>query len=144
MGRSNIFDVSELDEWAREVLKLAERDMPRETAKFLRDEGGKLRKVTVKKARSRVKKRKGNYFKGIKKGKVYIYSGNGGTSIRVYGGKPAFHAHLLEHGHRMVSKTGEELGFVQGYNVFEDSRNEFAPVFEKDIEDFIDKITEEL
>ena len=117
--------------------------MPKETSKFLRNEGNKLKRTTLKKAKIKTKKHSGNYYKGIKRGKVYKYRGNGGTSIRVYAGKPAYHAHLLEYGHVIrKEKGGEELGFVPGLHIFAESGEEFAPEFEKDTEKFIDEMTE--
>lgn len=134
---SNEFDLSELDDFASEMLKLINDTMPKESAKFLRTEGTKLRKVTLAKAKSLVKKRvSGNYYKGIKRGKVYKYEGDQ-QSIRVYGSS---HAHLLEYGHRMVTHDGQEVGFVKGYRIFEKAAKDFEHEYLKDCEDFIDSI----
>ena len=139
------FNVRELDIYEREILRLAQRELPRETKKFLRTEGNKLRKATLKKAKSKTTKKTGNYYKGIKRGKVYQYSGNNGLSVRVYGGKPSHHAHLIEYGHVIRKQEGgPELGFVPGLHVFEEAREEFTPIFAKDVEDFIDEMTENL
>ncbi len=139
------FDVRELDEFSRRILEIAEKDMPNETKDFLRKEGNKLKKATLKKAKQKVKKKSGNYYRGIKRGKVYQY--NKGNAVRVYAGKPAYHAHWLEYGHRLMKGRGRnarEVGFVEGYHVFEESAKEFQRTFKEDVKDFIEKITEEL
>ncbi|MFD2671816.1 HK97 gp10 family phage protein [Marinicrinis sediminis] len=133
------FDLRELDDFAMRMLELAEETMPRETKKFLRVEGSKLRKLTLKNAKSSVKKDTGNYFKGIKRGKLYTYNGN--QSIRVYGASP--HAHLIEHGHRMVSEDGQEVGFVRGKKVFQKSLEEFEQEYIRDCQEFIDDLLNE-
>ena len=140
---SELFDVSELDKYSAEILKIAQSDMPRESKKFMKTEGRKLRNITRKKARKKVKKRTGNYLKGIKTGKTYIYKGNGGLAIRVYAGNPAHHAHLIEKGHRIV-KNGKELGFVKGYNVYKEAGEEFQNEFFNDTEKFIEETAEKL
>ncbi|MDN4093572.1 HK97 gp10 family phage protein [Brevibacillus agri] len=134
---SKDFDINELDEFAIELLELADKKMPNETKKFLQREGNKLRRLTLKNAKSLVKKDTGNYFEGIKRGKVYKYEGDQ-TSIRVYNSSP--HAHLLEDGHRMVTHDGREVGFVRGYRVFDKSAKEFEQEFMQDCEDFIDEL----
>lgn len=139
-----MFDFSELDRYSEAILRIAEEEMPRETKKFLRTEGRKLKTATKKKARKKVKKKTGNYLKGIKNGKVYTYRGNGGTSIRVYGGKPAHHAHLIEYGHIIKNKAGEEVGFAPGYHVFQEAADEFQPEFYSDTQKFIDEMADEL
>jgi hypothetical protein len=113
--------------------------MPRETRKFVNGEGTKLRRITVKNARAKVKKKTGNYFKSIKKGKPYIYRGNGGYSVRVYNSpKIAPHSHLIEDGHRVIDKDGNEVKYVPGLKVVDSSRREFENQFYQDIENFID------
>lgn len=157
MMGNHIFNLDELDDFSAELLNLSEKKMPKETKQFMQAEGRKLKQATKKKAKSKTDKKTGNYYKGIKSGKVYQYSGNGGTAVRVYGGKPAYHAHLLEYGHRLVQKgkvicingkyitvkkKGEkkEIGFVPGLHVFEESRNEFKETFYQDIESFLNGI----
>lgn len=133
------FDLRELTQFENKLLDLADKTMPREIKKFIRQEGTKLNKKTKNKARSLVKKKTGNYYKSIKKGKVYKYRGNGGISIRVYSSAP--HAHLIEKGHRVIV-NGQEKGFSQGKRVFEKSENEFKSEFFKDTQNFIDDMLE--
>lgn len=163
---NNIFSLEELDCFSREILELADKKLPKQTKKFVKKEGNKLKSATIKKAKAKTNKRTGKYYKGIKTGKIYKYSGNGGTSIRVYASKPpAYHANLIEYGHRIVQKSrvvkingryltlkayirgetgGQEVGFVQGLHVFEESGKEFAPVFYGDIETFLDEVIKEI
>lgn len=132
------FDISGLTEFENKLIRLAGEKMPKESKKFLSNEGTKLRKKTVAKAKQKVKKDTGNYFKSIKKGKVYLYKENGAWSIRVYSSAP--HAHLIEQGHRQVTEDGKEIGFVQGKNVFEDSQKEFTNDYYSDVQKFIDEV----
>lgn len=130
------FDMTELYDFTDKLLYMADKHMHSETRKFLRTEGGKLRKVTVSKAKQLVKQKTGNYLQGIKRGKVYKYEGDQ-TSIRVYGSSP--HSHLIEYGHVQV-RDGKEVGFVKGKKVFEQSRKDFESVFYNDCEDFVDEL----
>lgn len=130
------FDLRELDNFTKKMLELAEEKMPKETKKFLQTEGNKLKKAKTKKAKSLVKKDTGNYLKGIKRGKVYKYEGDQ-LSIRVYGSN---HAHLIEYGHRQVTKNGKEVGFVKGKRVFEQAANEFNNEFVSDCEQFVNEM----
>ena len=135
-------DTSQLDGFARELLNMANDKLPKESKKFLRKEGTKLKKKTWSKAKALTNKKTGNYYKGIKRGKVYHYRDKKNNSIRVYGGSP--HAHLIEYGHRQVSKNGVETGFVEGKHVFEKAKNEFEPEYNKDCEQFLNEVVEEL
>jgi len=134
------FDIRELTQFQKELLDLATKKMPKESKQFLRKEGTKLKKLTLKTAKSKVKKKKGNLFKGIKRGKVYTYKGNGALSIRVFGGKPAYHAGILNDGHRQVTKSGKEVGFVEGKHFFEDAAREFEETYYNDTQEFIDTL----
>lgn len=118
---------------------IVKKAFPKETDNFLKREGNKLKKATLEKSRRLVKKKKGNYEKGIKRGKVYKYKGN--KCIRVYGG--AKHAHLLEYGHRAIV-NGKEIGFVKGRQVYEKAAKDYESKFEKNSQKFADKIIEEL
>ena len=132
------FDFKELEQYEKKLLDTAVNKMPRESRKFINGEGTKLRRLTVANAKSKVKKKTGNYHKSIKKGKAYIYQGNGAFSIRVY--SRSKHAHLIEDGHRIVTPGGKEKGFALGLKVFERSRRDFESQFYEDIENFIDDV----
>ena len=145
-------DISQLDDFSKELLKLATKTKPTETRKFLQTEGNKFRKEIVKTAKSRVKERTGNYIKGIKRGKVYKWQRDA-TAVRVYhrngkgqrlknGDMPAPHAHLIEFGHRIVDKNGNEKGFKKGKNVYRDASKNYEKEFLRNCETFIDDVIE--
>ena len=132
------FEVSGLDEMTNALGQVQEL-YPKEIKKFMQSEGTKLKNRTLKTAKSNVKKNMGNYFKGIKRGKYYKYSGNGADSIRVYAGKPAHHGHLVEYGHK--TKNGNR---TKAYHTFKTSADAFESTYESDCDKFADKITEPL
>lgn len=135
------FDITDLTNFEKKLLNMAVGFEKGKYAKtFLRTEGTKLRRKTLSSAKSKVKKDTGNYFKSIKKGKVYLYKGNGTWAIRVYSSAP--HAHLIEKGHRQVTKDGKEIGYVQGKRVFEDSEKQFTEEYFSDVQNFLDDVLE--
>lgn len=141
----NGFDTAGLDRYTARLLAIVQRDLPKEARTFVRQEGNELRKKTAALAKQRVKKGKHHkgseakrYHKGIKRGKVYVYKGNGGTAVRVYNSAP--HAHLIESGHRIVDKNKKEHGFQPGRHVFEDAGKAFEQEFYRDIDAFLDKL----
>jgi hypothetical protein len=111
-----------LTEFQRDLLEVAQRKLPRESPKIMRKIGSKARTQVAKKARRLVKKKTGFYHKKWKRGKVF--KGNQGEFVvRVYNASP--HAHLLEDGHRMVTKDGQEVGFIQGKKPLDKGMREF-------------------
>ena len=138
-----LFETEGLDEFS-EALELVRKSYPKEVKKFMQSEGNKLKKRTLKTARSSVGKKTGNFEKGIKRGKHYVYRGNGADSIRVYSGSPARHGHLIEYGHDMVTHNGEKVGTVKGYHIFSVSADMFEGIYEKDCEKFAEKTFKKL
>ncbi len=132
------FEINGLDEMT-EALGMVQKVYPKEVKKFMQSEGNKLKKQTKSKAQSSVKKKTGNYLKGIKRGKYYKYSGNGADAIRVYAGSPAHHGHLIEYGHK--TKSGSR---TRAYHVFKTSADAFESTYESDCDKFADKIAEPL
>nr|WP_184308857.1 HK97 gp10 family phage protein [Anaerosolibacter carboniphilus] len=125
-----------MDQFSKDILKLAKQKMPKEVKKFLVKEGAKLNRKVKKKAQSKVKKKTGNYVKGFKKGRVYKYNSDE-MAIRVYNGAP--HAHLIEHGHAVV-RDGKEIGFAKGKKVLEESAKEFENEFYQDMDKLVDEM----
>ena len=158
------FDVTELDDFTKDLLSLAREKMPKEALKFMRTEQGKLRTRTRQKARSKVHKKTGNLFKNIDRSKAYNNEG-GETLGKVYirGGKGgAPHAHLIEDGHMIVGPpthkprkksagTKQRKKFekqssgdrTKAYKIMEEASEEFGSVFVKDCEEWVDKMLKE-
>jgi len=116
------FDIKELDNFEKMLLEKATKTLPRETLQIMRKMGTKARTHVAKKSRGMVKKKTGNYHKAWKRGKAFK-GAEGEYVIRVYNSSP--HAHLIESGHRQVTKSGAEVGFVTGKGVLDKSMREF-------------------
>ena len=131
------FDFHELTDFQKKLLAEVKDRFPSETKKFLQEEAKKLKKIVTANSKTLVKKKTGNYLKGIKTGKVYKRGGllSSDTCIRVYNDAP--HAHLIETGHKM-----ENGGRVQGRYVLEKSQNRFNSEFTKDCSAFLEDFTE--
>lgn len=134
-------DLKELTKFETDLMKFANDTMPKESKKFLRDTGTKLKKVTLSKAKSKVKKDSGDYFKSIKRGKVYKYNGDE-LAIRCYSGDSK--AHLLEKGHRQTTKDGIEIGWVDGLHVFEEAEKEFENTYYDEAQKFVNQVIEKI
>ena len=130
---SRVFDVTELDTFARNMQRSAQQ-FQRKQKTFLLKEGTKLKRKTVSRART-LGRKTGNYIKSIKRGKVYEY--DGAQAVRVYSTAP--HAHLIEEGHRMVLHDGTEVGFVPGHHVFEVAAKGFEPQYLEDVDNMLDE-----
>jgi len=130
-------NTKELDDFLKDLMSAAnDLDRGKHSKDFLRKEGSKLRKETLKAAKSKVKKQTGNLFKGIKRGKPYTYDGD--WSIRAYGSGP--HTHLLNNGHIIKDKNGVEHGFKTGEHFFEEAEQKFKDEYYDDVEKFIDEL----
>lgn len=137
---AEIIDLSDLDEFTKKLMQLAVKKMPKESKKFLRNEGNKLKKIAKQKAKtSGVKKQSGAYLKSIKRGKIYKYQGK--LSIRTYSTDPK--AHLIEAGHRIVGKDGSEHGFQPGHHVFKKSQEQFQSEYLADCKEFFTNLLDQ-
>lgn len=115
-------EIHGLTEFQRDLLVTANVKIPKESKKILRKIGSKARTQVARTARTSVKRKTGNYHKKWKRGKVF--KGNtGGLVVRVINSSP--HAHLIENGHRQVTKDGREVGFVPGKKVLDRGMLEF-------------------
>jgi bacteriophage protein of unknown function (DUF646) len=131
-------EIEGLNEFTKEMLDICSKEYPKQVKKMLQKSGNKLRRKILQKAKSKVKKKTGKYFKRFKRGKVYKFAGNE-DAVRVYNSAP--HAHLIEYGHRMVTKkTRKEVGFVKGYHILDGMREEFDEEFRKDIGEMLDNL----
>ena len=132
-------DIKGLTEFQKELLELAQRKLPRESFKIMRKIGSKARTHTARKARREVKKVTGTYQKRWKRGKVFKGS-DGEYVVRVYNSSP--HAHLIEDGHRMITRDGQEVGFVKGKKVLDKSMREFDEEMDEMLSDWLDDLLE--
>lgn len=123
-------------DFEKDLLRLGKDLKSPETKKFLKKQGVKLKKRTEKVARSKVKEKTGNYLKSIKSGKVYEFNEN--FSSRVYSTAP--HAHLIEYGHKIVTKSGEIKGFKNGTYVFEEAKKSFEEDFTNAVDEYLDEL----
>lgn len=128
-----------LTEFQKDLLDVAQSRFPKETKQIMRKVGNKARTYVARKARNEVKKLTGNYHKHWKRGKVFK-GHNDEWVVRVYNSSP--HAHLIEDGHRLVTKDGKEIGFVQGKKVLEKGMKSFedSGIFESMLSDWIDEM----
>lgn len=133
------FDIDdrELIEWSK-TLEQFERDFPREAKRVMGRVGSRMRTIVRREVKKTVGKKTGNYYKSIRRGKVFK-SGNEELTVRVF---PSYaiapHAHLIEDGHRLV-KNGEEVGFVHGKKPFEKAGRTLDKEFHRIVETEIDK-----
>lgn len=122
-----------------DALAYFQRQFPRESKQLMAKVGNKARAIVRKTARANVKRLTGNYFKSIKRGRVFIDQ-NGKMTVRVYhSSKTAPHAHLIERGHRVV-RGGKEIGFTPGKNVFDKSSREIESQYNQILEKEFDKM----
>lgn len=128
--------MNEFKQFEKDLLRLSEDLKSPETKKFLKSQGVKLKKKTEKKANAKVKERTGRYKESIKSGKVYEFDGS--YSSRVYSTAP--HAHLIEYGYKIVTKSGETKGFKAGAYVFEEAGKEFEEEFATAVDEYIDDV----
>lgn len=133
------FEIKELDNFQKKLLKKAQKEFPRETYRFLRKAGSKGRTYIARKARKLVKKKTGNYHKAWKRGKAYKKR-DGSYEVQIRNSAP--HAHLIEYGHRQVSKNGTEVGFVKGKHILEKGIKEYESQFLNMLEDWLDEMLE--
>ena len=148
---SNGFLFEQLSDFKKKLYKDAQELFPKETNNFLTENAKAFKKEVQKTANSEVKKgdtrlnHKGkptNYHKKFKVGKKYKRDGN--ICIRVF--NSARHAHLIEQGHILKSKSGKPIKFVSGKYVFKLAELHYTPEFldraEKFLYQFFDKTTE--
>lgn len=130
-----------LSEFQRDLLEVAQNKLPRESLKVMRKIGSKARTKVAAHARGAVKKDTGMYHKRFKRGKAFK-DADGQFVIRVINSAP--HAHLIEYGHRQVTKSGDEVGFVPGKNVMSngiakfDGSGEFENMLSQWLDDLLD------
>ena len=127
-----------------DLFKTDDIETSKEIKKFLNKQGNKGKKISLKVAKAKVKKKTGTYHKRIKKGKVYK-DDNGNWGVRIYSNAP--HAHLIEDGYDLVKggkkgKGGKVIGKVKGKKVFSKFEKDYAKNFHKECENLVDELLE--
>ena len=148
-----------LSEASQNMFNAVNKQYPFLADAFLKGEAKKFRKYVIKRAKKEVgtsKDTKKNwvasksYHKRFRIGKIYVYSEND-KCIRVYNAAP--HGHLVELGHRNVSrgqkratttqgrieqvKTQKTSGYTEGKYVQTFAQYEFDDEFVMDAEEFL-------
>lgn len=98
----------------QQALVSTEKNLEKTMREAIRVEGNQATAFVRKKAKAEVDKYTGNYHKGFKRGKVFK-GPDGAITTRILNNSP--HGHLIEDGHRMVTKDGREVGFVRGKKI---------------------------
>lgn len=130
-----------LDAFKKEIDDL-QRLFPKQAKQMMLRVGNKARTIILKKARQIVNKKTGNYYKSIKRGRVWTDDRTGEYKVRTYTRAP--HGHLIEKGHRIVGKDGSEHGFKQGYHVFDKATKEIEAEYMNILEKEFDRILSKL
>lgn len=130
-----------LDEFMEDLLVIAQDKMPRESYKIMRKVGQRATTHVRREARAKVKSKTGLYYKRIKRGKVFKDDADQ-IVVRVINSAP--HAHLIEYGHKVVTKSGDVIGYVPGRNVMSsgavnfDQSGEFGKMLETWLDELLD------
>lgn len=107
-----------LTEFQKDLLEVAQKEMPKEMQKVMKKVANRGATWARREARAKLKQHTGNYMKGIKSGKAFIDKEDK-VVVRILNTAP--HGHLIEKGHRMVTKDGREVGFVKGKYIIENA-----------------------
>lgn len=159
MGVGTGFLFENLSEAKKDLMRSVKEMYPKETAKFLKEQATKLRKVSRKVAKQEVGTSKGKkknwiaskgYHQKFKIGKIYVY-GENDKCIRVYNSAP--HSHLVEYGHINIprgtkrattrkgrieqAKNRKGSGITLGRYVFTLTEIEYKSQFLSDTNDFL-------
>lgn len=136
-------DISEWTKFDVDVLNFVQKEMPVETKKFMRREGGRLKTTTKKIARARIHKKTGNYLKGVKNTRAWR-NAKGDYGVKVRGDhKIAPHTHLIEYGHRVVTRRGRDTGYrSKDFNIYRDANTGFQGKFFNDAHVFTGQMME--
>ena len=142
----NGIDISQLQDFERDLINVANDIKGKESKKFIKKEGGKLNKENKHSLKSSGAATgsgitESKILASLKSGKAYKY--NGSWSNRAYSSNPL--THLLEMGfiHKggFKTKTGIET-FIPGYHFMENAQERFENIFVEDCRDFVVEVFE--
>ena len=143
-----------LTEYQKDLLQVAQKELPKEVDRILRNSARKGARMALQRANSEVGKVNGIYHKKFKAGKVFDgYDGE--RVVRVLNSAP--HAHLVEYGHDQVLNPpkddgrkgvkpgrgiGRKVGEVKGRFTLQEAMQQFEQKreFEKAISRGIDSL----
>lgn len=137
-----MIELDGLTELQRDLYEVVKKKLPKESKKVMRKVGSKARTKVARKSRTEVHKVTGNFQKGWVREKVKT-NADGELCVTVKNYMP--HAHLIENGHRMVTKNGREYGFRPGKKILErsmeefDESGEFGAIVSDWLDDLLDK-----
>mgnify|MGYP001003478784 CR=1 FL=1 len=121
----------------QEKLKTVEEKAPDRILDKLDEEGKKLRKQAMNNTK---KGKTGNLRKGYKLLPVEKIKGGYQKGMT----NTASHFHLVEKGHRKVSKSGKELGWTEGKFYLDRTVKEMEEPITEDLKDWLDELFQEL
>ena len=121
----------------QEKLKTVEEKAPDRIIDELDEEGKKLRKQAMNNTK---KGKTGNLRKGYKL--LPVEKIKGGYQKGMTNTAP--HFHLVEKGHRKVSKSGKELGWTEGKFYLKKTVEEQEEPITEDLKDWLDELFQEL
>lgn len=134
-----VCNISEWEDYNKDLLYLIEETMPKECKKFMRREGGRLRTKSRQTARAKVNKKTGNYLGSIKSSRAWKNS-TGGYGVKAYASAP--HAHLIEYGH-YVYRRGVNTGKrTRAFHTMKEAHEAFQSAFWRDCDTFIGQLVE--
>ena len=136
------FDLSDLDDLTIDLLDVANRKLPVESKRFIRNEQGKLKTRVKRKTKSKTNRKTGKLYDSVDRSKTYQVDGI--TTGKVY--NKARHAHLIEEPHRIVGHLPEKKDTgkkSRAFKIMEESQKEFKPKFESDVEQWVDQMLDE-
>lgn len=135
MGAS--FDVKGIDDLSLKIKRLA-NDYPEDTKREFKRVAYKLKNSCLKRINERTDEITG---KLAKKGvDVSPVKGRGANLlVDIYGNQP--HFHLIENGHEIIDpKTGENKGFVPGFNCMSDTITEYREKYPEEMQILVNRM----
>lgn len=128
-------DYIALTDYEKQLVKAVE-GYPKEAFRLMRKAGSEMLKTARASYKSSVRKKTGNLLRGLRKGRAYKWKGEE-YQIRVKNKAP--HAHLIEYGHRAVTRTGRDTGiYVKGRHPMGKASIDFSRKFPEVVSRFID------
>lgn len=142
-------DTEDLKFLYRDLLRIRDKTIDKGKP-FIRKEGDKLKRRAARRARCEVRKtaveRKdysreaGQYHKSFKRGKA-IRTKDGQFRTRVYTADRI--GHFIENGWKPKDRSGKQHDKVKGKEILKNAAEAFAPEFELDVMDFVNKLLDD-